>query len=879
MRSLTPHLLASSCALALLAWFSSPSTAQESPATDVVTGAEAASAPDATADAAAQLLDGAEAVGEGRLQAWTKDGRVILAVPPDLLDEPFHWYVEVVGLPAGVVAEEIEAGDLIARFERQGDRLFIRDLSVSSTIRVGAEPEVPTLPDPGDPSVGMPVGEDQGEPISGLPAEAQDGTMADLPLADPDSRPISQALSLVETGAILVALPIAAEQADGTTLVDVTDLFASDVGGLSAGRYAALTGLVPAGVDPARSYVEAVRVNGDALTIRSGLTFLGADAANPTGTPRPVSMTVGHTLHVLPETPMEPRLFDPRVGFFEVAFTEFEAASGAAVDAGSLAVRHRLVKADPSAAISDPVEPITFWIGPGTPERWRPAMRAAVEMWLPAFEAAGFSNALRVLEAPSRQEDPDWAVEDATRHVIRWLPSRYPNAMGPHVVDPRTGEILASHVIIWPDVVEFFSFYYYSVFAGVDPRAATLPLPFDLQSELMTYIVGHEIGHALGLRHNHMASTAWSVDQMRDPEFANRMGPNSSMMAYGRFNQVAQPGDGVTQFWSVIGPYDVAAIQWGYGEFANQAELDAFAATFAQDRALYWGAGEMIPERARDTFDPRVQTENTGAERIEATRLGLANTQRALERLPEATSDEDTFQRAFLVSLQTHGRLVGSVETLIAGTEHVFNPGEGPLVARVPAEEQAEAVAYLLGEGAATFDAYRDPRLIERLAVVGGARLVDEAQAKLVSDLIAGPRLAILDSQEDLYPGAYGPADLGRDVANAIWGDLGATTRTGRVLQAAWVDTHLAGAAAWAQANAIEAAGLDQTRAAGLPDAAGLILVETGDDTVYPAWLRDALPELHERLSGAATAAADETDRLHYEDMAARIGRLMGALG
>ena len=877
MRSLTPHLLASSCALALLAWFSSPSTAQESPATNVVTGAEADSAPDATADTAAQLLDGAEPVGQGRLQVWTKDGRVILGVPPDLLDEPFHWYVEVVGLPAGVVAEQIEAGDLIARFERQGDRLFIRDLSASSTIRVGTEPEVPSLPDPGDPAVGMHVGDEPGGMLSGLAGE--DGAPAEPPSIDPHSLPISEALALTETGAILAALPIAAEQADGTALVDVTDLFTSDVGGLSAARYAALTGLVPNGVDPSRSYLEAVRVNGDALTIRSGLTFLGVDAANPTGTPRPVSMDVGHTIHILPEMPMEPRLFDPRVGFFEVAFTEFEAASGAAVDAGALIARHRLVKADPSAAISDPVEPITFWIGPGTPERWRPAMRAAVEMWLPAFEAAGFSNALQVLEAPSPEEDPDWAVEDATRHVIRWLPSRYPNAMGPHVVDPRTGEILASHIIIWPDVVEYFSLYYYSVFGGVDPRAASLPLPFDLQSELLTYIVGHEVGHALGLRHNQMASTAWSVDQMRDPAFANRMGPNSSLMAYGRFNQVAQPDDGITQFWSVIGPYDFAAIRWGYGEFADQAALDAFAATFDEDRALHWGAGEMIPELARDSFDPRVQRENSGAERIEATQLATANTIRALERLPEAASDEATFQQAFLVSLKTHAGYVSSVQSLVAGTEHVFDPGEGPLVARVPAEEQAEAVAYLLGEGAATFDAYRDPVLIERLAVVGGARMVDEAQAKLVSDLLVGGRLAILDSQADLYPGAYGPADLGQDVMDAVWDDLGATSRTSRVLQAAWVDTHLASATAWAQADAIEAAGLEQTRAAGMADAAGMILVETGDDTVYPAWLRDALPELRERLRGAATAAADDTDRLHYEDMAASIERLMGALG
>ena len=153
------------------------------------------------------------------------------------------------------------------------------------------------------------------------------------------------------------------------------------------------------------------------------------------------------------------------------------------------------------------------------------------------------------------------------------------------------------------------------------------------------------MGHTLGLMHNQIASTAYPVARMRQPDFANRYGPNSSIMAYGRFNQVAQPGDGITQLWGVIGPYDMAAIKYGYGVFGTDPasetrELAAFADTFSRDRRLYWGSEEGIELFSRFAHDPRVQTENTGAERVEATRLGVANLLRSLDRLDAGTGGD-----------------------------------------------------------------------------------------------------------------------------------------------------------------------------------------------------------------------------------------------
>jgi len=390
------------------------------------------------------------------------------------------------------------------------------------------------------------------------------------------------------------------------------------------------------------------------------------------------------------------------------------------------------------------------------------------------------------------------------------------------------------------------------------------------------------VGHTLGLMHNQLASTAFSVQQMRQPEFANRFGPNSSIMAYGRFNQAAQPGDGVTQLWSKIGAYDRAAIRYGYGVFgtdpaSERRELAAFAETFTRDRQLFWGSEEGGDLVSRFGHDPRVQTENTGAERVAATRLGVANMLRSLDRLDAGTGgDAKLYAATYGVMVGHHLALLKSVNRMVAGVMPAMGANEGPRPRLVPAAEQREAVRYLAGEGAASLAPYAAPAVAERVAVYGGPAAIDRLQAGLITDLMTGATVAMLESQQRVDAAAYSPLDFGNDLNTAVWGSLRATTPTQRALQRGYLAAAQTLLADWAKAGAGEAAEAQALMGA-LPvtGTAARALVETGDDSVFIPWLRNSLPGLKSRLDAASRSAGSPTDRLHFAEMAVQAGRLL----
>ncbi len=680
-----------------------------------------------------QSLIAGAVVSEGAATIYEKEGSHLLAVPPEVLDRTLFWSAEVARYPADAVALlGTEIATHAVKLERQDSRLLVRSLS-SGSVRIADQ----------------------------------------LGAASPDlkMRPIDIAIANAQIGPVLLAFKILAEDEDGYMLVDVTETFSSDIPDVSAKGQIASSGLTPISVDPKRSYISQASTFPENIFVKSHLTFIAKDKS---GQDRAVSIEVAHTIALLPEEPMEPRRFDPRVGYFSTEVLEFETANGAVVEKTQLALRHRLVHADPNAPLpSDPVEPLVYYLSPEIPQRWRSYVRAAIEDWQPAFEAAGFTNAIIAKDAPSPQQDPDWSVNDARYNVVRWIAQPVANALGPNVHDPRTGEIISAHILVWPDVMNVFSEYYFLLMSDLDPLAGSLPLPEELQGRILRYAVSHEVGHTLGLRHNHQASTAWSTEQLRNPAFVSEKGSTASIMAYGRFNYVARPQDGVDQFFPLVGTYDTHAIVWGYTPNLSTDVLDTIAAQSQGNQELVWGAAEK-PDEVFGQFDPTVLSENIGADRLEATRAGVTALRSSISRLPTVVPQTPTRSKDISrVYDQGRDRFMGFIEgitQMVGGFTSTSN--DGLPTDFVDVADQKAAVTYLASEAIADLELFAAPAILVEIRPIGGLETVDSMATAIIEGLLDPVVIRRVYTQNTLGPErAFGVPEMLAQVTDAMLAD------------------------------------------------------------------------------------------------------------
>ena len=577
---------------------------------------------------------------------------------------------------------------------------------------------------------------------------------------------------------IIMMFPIESFGPDSAPVIDVTRLFTTNVPEIAAIR---------GNIDATRSYVESVEAFPENIEIQAAQT--GTEAANgrggaPAGGRGGAQMAQSVLAHwsmiKLPDHPMPVRYADQRMGFFTVRTVDFGTDQQVAVPKQFI-TRWRLECSDRmDGNLCYPKQPIVYYVDPGTPDKWKPWIEKAIESWEPAFEAAGFKDAIIAKEAPTN--DPSWSMEDIRHTVIRWLPSTIENSVGPHVSDPRTGEILNGSPRIFHNLIELMQYWYFSQAAQLDPRARTIPMPDSLMGRLLEFGVAHEIGHTIGLQHDQIGSSEYPPDSVRSPTWVEKMGSSPSIMDYSRFNYVAQPGDHIP-LWTLvprIGPWDKYTIGWGYrpipGAKTPDEEKPTLEKWIAVQDTVPWLRFSVNNEFGQyGTMSEAVADANS----VWATGLGFKNIARVMGYVASAGT-RPMEDNSLLEAL--YDRTVGQWATEATHPTTVIGAGPvwyksgsqpGPVYTVNSRAKQQAAVKFLNDSVFRTPTYLINTQIQARIEPTGMVTRIGNAQNRVLTSLLNDQRMDRLLEIEATHPAdAYPLPGFLADVRHGIWSEL-----------------------------------------------------------------------------------------------------------
>ena len=707
-----------------------------------------------------------------------------------------------------------------------------------------------------------------------------------------ENQDIYKAVTNSNLNAIAAAFPIAAFGKDSTSLViDVSDFFKGDnqavsINPLTKRRYSLSV------LAQDRSFIRKIStypINTEIVTVKTYQSSPIATPSIPGLPPSPgiaaardagaVTMEINTSLLLLPKVPMQRRIADKRVGYFTDDFVRYSDAQQK-VEEVRFAVRWRLEPKDGEwekwrrGELVEPKKPIIYYIDPATPKQWRSHLIAGINDWQAAFEKAGFRNAIMGKEWP--ENDTTMSMEDARFSVVRYFASDIANAYGPNVHDPRSGEILESHIGWYHNVMKLVHDWYMLQAGPNDPGARSMKYDDQLMGDLIRFVSSHEVGHTLGLRHNMGSSSQTPVEKLRDKQWVEANGHTASIMDYARFNYVAQPEDNISRkgLYPRIGDYDKWAMKWGYGYIPGNTEEE----TKMNSNKMVTAALKENPRHWFGTYesgnrvDPRSQSEDLSDNSVKASEYGVMNLKRVMKGLPEWTKEEgDQYENLATMYVQTLGqfnRYIGHVSTNIGGVYETFKTVEQneAVYEIVPKTRQKEAVGFINKNVFETPTWLVDRAMWNKFNNPISADPIMSLQERTLNSIVSTDRLGRLQLSAERFgaDNAYTAMELLNDVQGTVFNELSskkAIDTYKRMLQRAYVDR----LTSILKPSAPAGGGI--TISFGGPASAG-IDAKKSDVT---AIVRAQLIGLRSKLNSAAATTADKMSKIHLADLAERI--------
>lgn len=593
-----------------------------------------------------------------------------------------------------------------------------------------------------------------------------------------DSLPIYKSVKVNNLEPIIYAFDIKTKNQDSTAvLVDVTKFFTSDIKAISAlpARYRRTYKVRR--LDASRSFINSIKSYPENIEVVQDFTF-DADAPPSNSRTNTITIRVNQSMIVLPEDKMMPRLYDKRVGYFSLGNVDYSSEALKADDKRYIR-RWRLEPKDLDAynrgELVEPKKPIVYYLDPGTPDKLKKYIKQGVDDWAKVFETAGFKNAIMAKYPPTKEEDPEFSMEDVRYSSIRYVASTTRNATGPSVSDPRTGEILESDIIWYHNHLRSYRNRYLLETGAANPSARTLNTPEEEIGEMMRMVISHEVGHALGLPHNMAASYAYTVDSLRSGKFTQKMGIAATIMDYARYNYIAQPGDENVRFVRQLGPYDHYAINWGYRKIPGAKTPEQEVKTL--DKWIEEKADDPIYRFGAQRFDPSAQTEGIGNDQVKASTYGIKNLKIVAENLPEWTSDQtnnyEDLSELYGELLGVWSRYVGHVTGNIGGV-YEFNKKpvqEGLVYEPVSKEKQKESMVWLQKNAFATQKWLLNPKILANIDESGYTNTILRLQNRQLYSLLNTSRLERLIDAEIINPKSYDALSMVRDLRTGIFSE------------------------------------------------------------------------------------------------------------